>query len=109
MGMQEPTSATVAHMQDVKSNGDTGLTFNTLMDRAKAAPQDQHMYMDSGEVGHCHQAGPHAVLHSQPSWPPDLPTFGRLCCTAELMVGRCWTSCMPAAPRLGGRMLCFQA
>ena len=49
-GMQEPTSATVAHLQDVKSNGDTGLTFNALMDRAKAAPQDQHVYMDSGEV-----------------------------------------------------------
>ena len=40
----------MAHLQDVKSNGDTGLTFNTLMDRAKAAPQDQHVYMDSGEV-----------------------------------------------------------
>ena len=73
----------MAHLQDVKSNGDTGLTFNTLMDRAKAAPQDQHVYMDSGEVGHCHQAVPHAVLHCQSSLPPDLPPLSQICCTSQ--------------------------
>ena len=48
--VQEPTSATATHVQDVKTNADSGLSFNTLMDRAKAAPQDQHTYIESGEV-----------------------------------------------------------
>ena len=48
--LQEPTAATATHLSDVKSNADSGLTFNTLMDRAKAAPADAHTYMDSGEV-----------------------------------------------------------
>ena len=48
--LQEPTAATATHLNDVKSNGDSGLTFNALMDRAKAAPADAHAYMDSGEV-----------------------------------------------------------
>ena len=92
--MQEPTSATVAHLQDVKSNGDTGLTFNALMDRAKAVPQDQHAYMDSGEVGPCHCY--RSVVAANLS-----EVAGRACWPA-LLLSLCWVQ-MSGLPHWRGQ------